>query len=110
MTPPGPNGGLLRGNLTEFARDPLAFLTRCAHDYGDLLAFRLADVQPGQPVRMGQRLGLLGKEGGSGGWPHLHFDIAGWQPSGKWGIIEGYALVSGGRHRPYCGWRYFCSL
>jgi hypothetical protein len=35
----------------------------------------------------------LGKEGGSGGWSHLHFDIAGLQPSGKWGIIEGYAFL-----------------
>jgi murein DD-endopeptidase MepM/ murein hydrolase activator NlpD len=51
------------------------------------------DVRPGQTVKMGQRLGLLGKEGGSGGWSHLHFDIAGRQPSGKWGIIEGYAFL-----------------
>jgi hypothetical protein len=42
---------------------------------------------------MGQPIGLLGKEGGSGGWSHLHFDITGRQPSGKWGIIEGYAFL-----------------
>jgi hypothetical protein len=35
----------------------------------------------------------LGKEGGSGGWSHLHFDISGRQPSGKWGIIDGYAFL-----------------
>jgi murein DD-endopeptidase MepM/ murein hydrolase activator NlpD len=52
-----------------------------------------ADVIPGARVKMGQRLGLLGKEGGSGGWSHLHFDISGRQPSGKWGIIEGYAFL-----------------
>lgn len=40
-TPPGPKGRLLRGNLAEFARDRLGFFTRCAQDYGDLLAFRL---------------------------------------------------------------------
>src|SRR5205814_2313843 len=51
------------------------------------------DVKPGARVKMGQRLGLLGKEGGSGGWSHLHFDISGRQPSGKWGIIEGYAFL-----------------
>jgi murein DD-endopeptidase MepM/ murein hydrolase activator NlpD len=51
------------------------------------------DVQPGAKVRQGQRIGLLGKEGGSGGWSHLHFDITGRQPSGKWGIIEGYAFL-----------------
>jgi murein DD-endopeptidase MepM/ murein hydrolase activator NlpD len=48
-------------------------------------------VKPGATVKMGQLIGLLGKEGGSGGWSHLHFDISGRQPSGKWGIIEGYA-------------------
>lgn len=51
------------------------------------------DIQPGARVKMGQRIGLLGKEGGSGGWSHLHFDISGRQPSGKWGIIEGYAFL-----------------
>jgi murein DD-endopeptidase MepM/ murein hydrolase activator NlpD len=51
------------------------------------------DVKPGTKVKMGQMLGLLGKQGGSGGWSHLHFDIFGRQPSGKWGIIEGYAFL-----------------
>jgi murein DD-endopeptidase MepM/ murein hydrolase activator NlpD len=51
------------------------------------------DVQPGARVTMGQRIGLLGKEGGSGGWSHLHFDVSGRQPSGKWGIVEGYAFL-----------------
>ena len=50
-------------------------------------------IKPGAKVKMGQRVGLLGKEGGSGGWSHLHFDITGRQPSGKWGIIEGYAFL-----------------
>jgi murein DD-endopeptidase MepM/ murein hydrolase activator NlpD len=52
-----------------------------------------AEVTAGRKVKMGQRIGLLGKEGGSGGWSHLHFDISGRQPSGKWGIIEGYAFL-----------------
>jgi murein DD-endopeptidase MepM/ murein hydrolase activator NlpD len=50
-------------------------------------------VTPGGRVKMGQKVGLLGKEGGSGGWSHLHFDISGRQPSGKWGIVEGYAFL-----------------
>jgi murein DD-endopeptidase MepM/ murein hydrolase activator NlpD len=50
-------------------------------------------IKPGAKVKMGQLVGLLGKEGGSGGWSHLHFDISGKQPSGKWGIIEGYAFL-----------------
>jgi murein DD-endopeptidase MepM/ murein hydrolase activator NlpD len=51
------------------------------------------DIKPGAKVTMGQPIGLLGKEGGSGGWSHLHFDISGRQPSGKWGIIDGYAFL-----------------
>ncbi|HUT14124.1 MAG TPA: PKD domain-containing protein, partial [Thermoguttaceae bacterium] len=50
-------------------------------------------VKPGQHVRMGQRIGILGKEGGSGGWSHLHFDIRCRQPSGLWGIQNAYAFV-----------------
>ena len=42
---------------------------------------------------MGQKIGVLGKEGSSGGWSHLHFDIKSRQPSGKWGIQEGYAFL-----------------
>ncbi|MDP2895301.1 MAG: PKD domain-containing protein [bacterium] len=50
-------------------------------------------VQPGRQVKMGQKIGVLGKEGGSGGWSHLHFDIQSRQPSGKWGTQEAYAFV-----------------
>ena len=50
-------------------------------------------IKPGTVVKMGQRIGLLGKEGGSGGWTHLHFDISAMQPSGRFGIVEGYAFV-----------------
>ena len=51
------------------------------------------DVKPGQRVKIGQHLGVLGKEGGSGGWSHLHFDITSRQPSGEWGIQDGYAFI-----------------
>jgi murein DD-endopeptidase MepM/ murein hydrolase activator NlpD len=50
-------------------------------------------IKVGAKVKMGQKVGLLGKEGGSGGWSHLHFDITAKQPSGKWGIVEGYAFL-----------------
>jgi murein DD-endopeptidase MepM/ murein hydrolase activator NlpD len=52
-----------------------------------------ATVKLGERVKMGDAIGLLGKEGGSGGWSHLHFDISGKQPSGKYGIIDGYAFL-----------------
>jgi murein DD-endopeptidase MepM/ murein hydrolase activator NlpD len=58
-------------------------------------------IRPGLKVRMGQRLGLLGKEGGSGGWTHLHFDIFCRQPSGKWGCHEAYPLVWEAYQRQY---------
>jgi len=50
-------------------------------------------IRPGVKVKMGQKLGLLGKEGASGGWTHLHFCIKCRQPSGKWGTEEGYAYI-----------------
>jgi murein DD-endopeptidase MepM/ murein hydrolase activator NlpD len=50
-------------------------------------------MRPGAAVKKGQRLGILGKEGGSGGWSHQHFEIKSLQPSGKWGTQEGYAFL-----------------
>ncbi len=38
--PPGPRGRLLGGHLAEFRRDRLDFFTRCARDYGDVVAVR----------------------------------------------------------------------
>jgi len=50
-------------------------------------------LQIGQRVKRGQKLGVLGKEGASGGWSHLHFGIVAQQPSGKWGTEEAYAYA-----------------
>jgi murein DD-endopeptidase MepM/ murein hydrolase activator NlpD len=52
-----------------------------------------AAVKPGAFVKMGQAIGVLGKEGGSGGWSHLHFEIKSRQPSGRWGTEDGYAFL-----------------
>jgi cytochrome P450 len=38
--PPGPRGHFLSGNLPEFRRDRLEFLTSCARDYGDVVRLR----------------------------------------------------------------------
>lgn len=38
--PPGPKGSPLSGNLPEFRRDRLEFLTRCARQYGDVVRLR----------------------------------------------------------------------
>jgi murein DD-endopeptidase MepM/ murein hydrolase activator NlpD len=50
-------------------------------------------VRPGERVKAGQKIGVLGKEGSSGGWSHLHFDIKAKQPSGKWGIQDAYPFL-----------------
>ena len=50
-------------------------------------------IRPGTAVTLGQKIGVLGKEGASGGWSHLHFEIVSRQPSGKWGTQEGYAFL-----------------
>ena len=50
-------------------------------------------IKPGRVVNMGEPIGVLGKEGGSGGWSHLHFEIKARQPSGKWGTQAGYAFL-----------------
>lgn len=58
-------------------------------------------VQLGSRVKMGQRIGILGKEGASGGWTHLHFGIKSRQPSGKWGTEEAYAFAWEAYQREY---------
>ncbi len=50
-------------------------------------------VVPGRMIRKGDRIGLLGKEGASGGWTHLHFEIKSRQPSGKWGTQAAYGML-----------------
>ncbi len=52
-----------------------------------------AGVELGKKVQMGQRIGLIGKEGSAGCWSHLHYEIRGPQPSGEAGIVEGYAFL-----------------
>lgn len=52
-----------------------------------------SSLEVGDRVRAGQQIGLLGKEGGSGGWTHLHFEIKSKQPSGEWGTQDGYAFL-----------------
>ncbi len=58
-------------------------------------------IVPGRVVKQGDRLGVLGKEGASGGWSHLHFEIKSRQPSGKWGTQAGYALIREAYWRQY---------
>ena len=51
------------------------------------------DLKLGARIKRGTPIGMLGKEGASGGWAHLHFDIQAIQPSGEWGTEEGYCFL-----------------
>lgn len=51
------------------------------------------ELKLGQIIKQGTRLGWVGKEGASGGWSHLHFEIKSQQPSGKWGTQAGFAFL-----------------
>jgi murein DD-endopeptidase MepM/ murein hydrolase activator NlpD len=62
------------------------------HRYAHLKSIDEA-VQPGSHIKMGQKIGVLGKEGSSGGWAHLHLDIKARQPTGKWGIQDAYPFL-----------------
>jgi murein DD-endopeptidase MepM/ murein hydrolase activator NlpD len=70
------------------------------HRYSHMLKIE-DSLKLGQRVKMGQKIGLLGKEGGSGGWSHLHFGISAPQPSGRYGSIDGYAMVFDAYRRRY---------
>lgn len=57
----------------------------------------LSSIDPnlvcGEKVKMGQRIGFIGKEGSSGGWSHLHFHIESLQPSGLWSVEDSYPYL-----------------
>lgn len=42
--PPGPGGRFPTGNLLDYTRDHLGFLTRCAREYGDVVGLRFVNV------------------------------------------------------------------
>jgi len=51
-------------------------------------------IKPGIKVKMGQKIGFIGKQGHSGGWVHLHFEIKSKETSsGNWGTEDAYAYV-----------------
>jgi len=52
----------------------------------------LPSIQPGTKVKKGQHIGFMGKQGASGGWVHLHFDIHYKDPlTGAFKIEDAYA-------------------
>ncbi|MGA2985134.1 MAG: PKD domain-containing protein [Terriglobia bacterium] len=78
----------LRNNGTIYILDDRGWY----HRYSHLYSFDLS-VKVGAQVVMGQKIGTLGKEGDSGGWSHLHYEILSRQASGRLGTQEGYAFL-----------------
>lgn len=71
-----------------YIRDKRGWLYRYSHLDSIRTRVRLgAEVVAGQPI------GTIGKEGASGGWSHLHFEIKSIQPSGEWGTEDSYAFL-----------------
>lgn len=58
-------------------------------------------IRLGERVKRGQKIGTLGKEGGSGGWSHLHFSLRAKDPSGTWGTLSAYPFVWEAYQRQY---------
>jgi murein DD-endopeptidase MepM/ murein hydrolase activator NlpD len=51
-------------------------------------------ITPGARVKMSQRLGLMGKQGGSGGWVHLHFSLHRKNPdTSMWEVEDAYTYL-----------------
>ena len=71
-----------------YLRDPRGWCYRYSH-------FDSIDpaVQVGGKVSMGQQLGILGKEGASGGWSHLHFELIRPQENGQYGSDSMYVFL-----------------
>src|SRR5258705_4787336 len=44
LRPPGPTGHLVTGNLREFHKDQLGFLTESAREFGDVVSLRFFHV------------------------------------------------------------------
>jgi hypothetical protein len=86
----------LRNNGTIYIVDKRGWY----HRYSHLHSFDPA-VKLGAGVAMGQKIGTLGKEGDSGGWSHLHYEILSRQASGRLGTQEGYAFLWEAYRRQY---------
>ncbi len=51
-------------------------------------------IVPGARVKLGQKIGYMGKQGGSGGWVHLHFGVHHKnQETGMWEVEDAYPYL-----------------
>jgi murein DD-endopeptidase MepM/ murein hydrolase activator NlpD len=52
------------------------------------------EIVPGATVAIGQKLGYMGKQGGSGGWVHLHFGVHHKNPeTSKWEVEDAWPYL-----------------
>jgi murein DD-endopeptidase MepM/ murein hydrolase activator NlpD len=52
------------------------------------------EIVPGSRIKMGQKIGYMGKQGGSGGWVHLHFGVHHKNPvTGKWEVEDAWPYL-----------------
>ncbi len=92
------NGDTLEG-YDDFPGDVRTDVVYIVNDLGWYIRYSHLDstdpaIVPGTRVKMGQRIGFMGKQGGSGGWVHLHFGISHKETStGDWGIEDAYPYV-----------------
>jgi murein DD-endopeptidase MepM/ murein hydrolase activator NlpD len=94
--------GYEKSPYTEVSYDGVIVLDERGwyHWYFHLYAID-AGLKLGEKIVGGRHIGLVGKEGSAGCWSHLHYEIRGPQPSGKAGIVEGYAFLWEAYQRQY---------
>ena len=68
-------------------RDSRGWYYRYSHLYAVL-----PHIKVGSRVKMGEWIGILGKEGSSGGWSHLHLGVLGSEGDER-GIINAYPFI-----------------
>lgn len=91
-------GDTLQG-VTDFPGDIRKDVVWVRSDLGWYIRYSHMDsifptIVPGYRIRLGEPIGLMGKQGGSGGWVHLHFEMMTRETdSGEWGTEEAYPYL-----------------
>jgi murein DD-endopeptidase MepM/ murein hydrolase activator NlpD len=92
------NGDTLEG-YNDFPGDIRKDVVYIVNELGWYIRYSHLDstdpvIIPGVKVKMGQKIGFIGKQGHSGGWVHLHFEIKNKETSsGNWGTEDAYAYL-----------------